>query len=158
MKAPHRGTICLFLAKTVKNSKISHFKQVFCKKSAKSGLKFAKTAKSTTFYQLWDMQTSPRFFTLMSRASDINSNRWTIDCQSGIANDFMRIKKTLGGILYANQKNAGQYKFLFIRCAKTTCDIPATYIILFYMCGRLFKGDTESGLQKHNRLFKAVFS
>ena len=62
MKAPHRGTICLFLAKTVKNSKISHFKQVFCKKSAKSGLKFAKTAKSTTFYQLWDMQTSPRFF------------------------------------------------------------------------------------------------
>lgn len=88
----------------------------------------------------------------------------------------MRIKKTLGGILYANQKNAGQYKFLFIRCARTTCDTPATYII-YYICvvafikeisllykgdtekqSLLYIGDTESGLQKHNRLFKAVFS
>ncbi len=40
----------------------------------------------------------------MSRVSDINSTRLTIDYYSGIAFDFMRIKKTLGGILYANQK------------------------------------------------------
>lgn len=66
------------------------------------------------------------------------------------------------------KKNAGWYMCLFFRCTKTTCDIPATYIIYLYMCGLLYKGDTgkqsllyignsESESQKHDRLFKAVF-
>ena len=59
---PLRGTRCLFIAKTVKNSEISHFKRGFCDKSAKSGFKLTKTAKSTIFYQSRHTQTSPGLF------------------------------------------------------------------------------------------------
>ena len=63
---------------------------------------------------------------------------------------FYANQKTLGGILYANQKNAGWYMCLFFRCAKAAYDIPATYII-YSICvvaflkeiSLLYKGDTE---------------
>lgn len=89
--------------------------------------------------------------------------------------DFTRIKKRWAGYFMRIKKNAGWYKRLFFRCAKSTCDTPATYII-YSICvvaflkeiSLLYKGDTEkqsllyigdseSESQKHDRLFKAVF-
>lgn len=156
MKAPHRGVMRLFHRKSVINSKNCFLNGFFARNLQNPGLNRQKQQNLRFFTNKCTPQQAPAFFTFMSRVSDINSTRLTIDYYSGIAIDFMRmingllqrdsnrictIKKTLGGILYANQKNAGRYKCLFFRRAKTACDIPATYIYILYMCGRLFIGD-----------------
>lgn len=176
MKAPHRGVMRLFHRKSVINSKNCFLNGFFARNLQNPGLNRQKQQNLRLFTNKCTPQQAPAFFTLMSRVSDINSKRCSIDCQSGDSYRFYANQKTLCGILYANQKNAGWYKRLFFRCAKTTCDIPATYII-YYICvvaflkeiSLLYKGDTEkqsllyigdseSESQKHDRLFKAVFS
>ena len=134
MKVPHRGVMRLFHRKSVINSKNCFLNGFFARNLQNPGLNRQKQQNLRLFTNKCTPQQAPAFFTLMSRASDINSKRCSIDCQSGIAIDFMRIKKTLGGILYTNQKNAGWYKRLFFRCAKSTCDIPAAYnYIIIYV-------------------------
>lgn len=155
MKAPHRGVMRLFHRKSVINSKNCFLNGFFARNLQNPGLNRQKTAKSTTFYQLQHTQQAPAFFTFMSRVSDINSTRLTIDYYSGIAIDFMRmingflqwdskrfctIKKA-GRYTLRESENTGRYKYSFFRCAKSTCAIPATYIYILYMCGRLFIGD-----------------
>ena len=165
MKAPHRGVMRLFHRKSVINSKNCFLNGFFARNLQNPGLNRQKQQNLRLFTNKCTPQQAPAFFTLMSRASDINSNRWTIDCQSGIANDFMRIKKTLGSISFCSSD---------VQKPRATYQLPILYysicvvaflkeISLLYKGDTekqslLYIGDTESGLQKHNRLFKAVFS
>lgn len=157
MKAPPHGVMRLFHRKSVINSKNCFLNGFFARNLQNPGLNRQKQQNLRLFTNKCTPQQAPAFFTLMSRVSDINSKRCSIDCQSGDSYRFYANQKTLCGILYANQKNAGWYKRLFFRCAKTTCDIPATYII-YSICvvafikeiSLLYKGDTE----KQSLLFK----
>ena len=149
MKAPPHGVMRLFHRKSVINSKNCFLNGFFARNLQNPGLNRQKQQNLRLFYQLQHTQQAPAFFTFMSRVSDINSTRLTIDCQSGIAIDFVRSKKT-GRYTLRELKNAGWYKFSFFRCAKSACDIPATYII-YSICvvafkkeiSLLFKGDTK---------------
>lgn len=54
---------------------------------------------------------------------------------------FYANQKTLGGILYANQKKRWVvYVFVLSMCKSRVRHTSYLYYI-FYMCGRLFKGD-----------------
>ena len=92
MKAPHRGVMRLFHRKSVINSKNCFLNGFFARNSQNPGLNRQKLQNLRLFTNN-GIYNKPRFFTLMSRVSDTNSTRWTINCQSGMAIDFMRIKK-----------------------------------------------------------------
>lgn len=113
MKAPHRGVMRLFHRKSVINSKNCFLNGFFARNLQNPGLNRQKQQNLRFFTNKCTPQQAPAFFTFMSRVSDINSTRLTIDYYSGIAIDFMRmingllqrdsnrictIKKTLGGI------------------------------------------------------------
>lgn len=97
MKAPPRGVMRLFHRKSVINSKNCFLNRFFARNLQNPGLNRQKQQNLRLFTNKCTRNKPLLFFTFMSRASDINSNRWSFDCQSGIAFDFTRIKKTLCG-------------------------------------------------------------
>lgn len=163
LMAPPRGVMRLFHRKSVINSKNCFLNGFFARNLQNPGLNRQKQQNLRFFTNKCTPQQATAFFTFMSRVSDINSTRLTIDYYSGIVIGFMRIIngflqwdskrfctiKKAGRYTLRESENTGRYKYSFFRCAKSTCAIPATstcaipatYIILFYMCGRLFKGD-----------------
>ena len=93
MKAPPHGVMRLFHRKSVINSKNCFLNRFFARNLHNPGLNRQKQQNLRLFTNKCTRNKPLLFFTFMSRASDINSNRWSFDCQSGIAFDFTRIKK-----------------------------------------------------------------
>ena len=100
-----------FIAKLLKIAKYRILYRFFVRNTQNPGLNWQKRQNLRLFTNNGICNKPPAFFTLMSRASDTNSPRWTFDYQSGMAIDFIRtkkrwavyftrIKKTLGGIIF----------------------------------------------------------
>lgn len=137
MKAPHRGVMRLFHRKSVINSKNCFLNGFFARNLQNPGLNRQKQQNLRFFTNKCTPQQAPAFFTFMSRVSDINSTRLTIDYYSGIAIDFMRmingllqrdsnrictIKKTLGGISVCSSD---------VQKPRVTYQLP---IFIYYIC------------------------
>ena len=116
----------LFHRKSVINSKNCFLNGFFARNLQNPGLNRHKQQNLRLFTNKCTPQQAPAFFTFMSRVSDINSKRCSIDCQSGDSNRLCTIKKSWAVYFTRIKKNAGWYKRLFFRRAKSTCDIPAT--------------------------------
>lgn len=91
MKAPHRGVMRLFHRKSVINSKNCFLNGFFARNLQNSGLNRQKQQNLRLFTNKCTPQQAPAFFTFMSRVSDINSTRLTIDYYSGIVIGFIVI-------------------------------------------------------------------
>lgn len=130
MKAPHRGVMRLFHRKSVINSKNCILNVFFARNMQNPDLNRQKQQNLRLFTDYSTPQQAPAFFTFMSRVSDINSTRLTIDYYSGIVNDFVQSKK-LGGILYANQKTPGgiSIRSSDVQNPRAPYQLPILYIL-----------------------------
>lgn len=133
MKAPHRGVMRLFHRKSVINSKNCFLNGFFARNLQNPGLNRQKQQNLRFFTNKCTPQQASAFFTFMSRVSDINSTRLTIDYYSGIAIEFVRskkrwavyftrIKKTLGGISVCSSD---------VQKPRVTYQLP---IFIYYIC------------------------
>lgn len=120
MKAPPRGVMRLFHRKSVINSKNCFLNGFFARNLQNPGLNRQKQQNLRLFTNKCTPQQAPAFFTLMSRVSDINSKRCSIDCQSVTVIDFTRIKKTLGGISFRSSD---------VQNPRATSQLPILYIL-----------------------------
>lgn len=142
MKAPPRGVMRLFHRKSVINSKNCFLNGFFARNLQNPGLNRQKLQNLRLFTNKCTPQQAPAFFTLMSRVSDINSKRCSIDCQSGDSYRFYANQKTLCGILYANQKTLGGISVCSfdVQKPRATYQLPILYN---YICVVAFIKETN---------------
>lgn len=131
MKAPHRGVMRLFHRKSVINSKNCFLNGFFARNLQNPGLNRQKQQNLRFFTNKCTLQQAPAFFTFMSRVSDINSTRLTIDYYSGIAIDFMRIKKRWAVYFTRIKKTLGGISFRSsdVQNPRVPYQLPILYII-----------------------------
>lgn len=148
MKAPPHGVMRLFHRKSVINSKNCFLNRFFARNLQNPGLNRQKQQNLRLFTNKCT-RNKPLLFTFMSRVSDINSKRCSIDCQSVTVIDFTRIKKRWAGYFMRIKKTLGGISVCSfdVQNPRATHQLP---IFIYYTCvvaflkeiSLLFKGDT----------------